>query len=504
MASAQWGNSTQARLSRTVRRLTAFVALTCGIVLVCGLTARADVGVVLNEALDNGVARITASGHSAVYLSRICPASPVKLRLCRAGEQGSILSNYESFDENQVFEWNIVPLSVFVYGVPDAGNRPLFASEKIKNVLENQYQEQVLASYCDGRCVTKKKANWRDMVGASLTRSIYIFVVRTTVQQDLDLIAKFNALPNKGHFNAFSSNCADFTRDVINTYFPHAAHRNFINDFGMTSPKAVARSFTKYALRHPELEFHVMHFGQVPGTLKRSNNCREGTEQLYRSQKLLTPLLFFARPELPVFMATYLALGRFNPEHELEQYPSVQATQISYELRAAQAESDPSRAVDLRASAKQEEERVVGTSDEWNHYREAFEPLLREGIGEEVIPRGESVNRVFKSLDAGTPVADRDGSLWLETLCDDRICKAGLTTGNILAPQSDPQLAYEMLLAHIDGVLKSPPHSRESMLEFKQDWELLEEVRARAIASFAEQGIPLIPSGTARLGAQRR
>jgi hypothetical protein len=54
--------------------------------------AGADAGVVLNESLDTSVARITGSGHSAVYLSRICPdGSPIKMRLCRPGEQGSVL-----------------------------------------------------------------------------------------------------------------------------------------------------------------------------------------------------------------------------------------------------------------------------------------------------------------------------------------------------------------------------------------------------------------------------
>jgi len=33
--------------------------------------------------------------------------------------------------------------------------------------------------------------------GASLSRSMYIFVVRTTVEQDRQLIKEFNALPNR-------------------------------------------------------------------------------------------------------------------------------------------------------------------------------------------------------------------------------------------------------------------------------------------------------------------
>ncbi len=59
------------------RRLAAALfsfALAC--LFACLICSRAygDVGVVLDESLDTSVARITGSGHSAVYLSRICPA----------------------------------------------------------------------------------------------------------------------------------------------------------------------------------------------------------------------------------------------------------------------------------------------------------------------------------------------------------------------------------------------------------------------------------------------
>ncbi len=61
----------------------------------------------------------------------------------------------------------------------------------------------------------------------------------------------------------------------------------------MTSPKAVARTFTHYALRHPELNLRVMHFAQVPGTIKRSSDVRAGTEQLFRSKNSSFPWLSF-------------------------------------------------------------------------------------------------------------------------------------------------------------------------------------------------------------------
>ncbi len=163
--------------------------------------------------------------------------------------------------------------------------------------------------------------NGEQMVGVSLARSIYIFVAETTEQQDRKLIAEFNSLPNVNHFNGVTRNCADFTRHVINTYFPHATSPDYINDFGITSPKAIARSFTHYALRHPETHFRVLHFAQVPGTIKRSSEPRDGTEQLYHSKKLLVPMIIFAEHELPVVAASYLLTGRFNPRARIGRIP---------------------------------------------------------------------------------------------------------------------------------------------------------------------------------------
>ena len=88
--------------------------LVLALLLSASVRTRGDVGLVLNESLDTSIARITGSGHSAVYFSRICPASPIKLRLCRPGEQGSIMSNYTTLAEDQPFEWNIAPLNVYL------------------------------------------------------------------------------------------------------------------------------------------------------------------------------------------------------------------------------------------------------------------------------------------------------------------------------------------------------------------------------------------------------
>src|SRR6202453_4126398 len=170
--------------------------------------ARADAGVVLNESLDTSVARITGSGHSAVYLSRICPdGSPIKMRLCRPGEHGSVLSNYTTRGEESPYEWNIVPLNVYLYGVENPADRPLMSSKEIKATLEERYRQNYLAGICDTKkCLTSNSAEWREMVGATLERSLYMFVVKTTVEQDEALIAEFNSRPNVNHFHGATNN----------------------------------------------------------------------------------------------------------------------------------------------------------------------------------------------------------------------------------------------------------------------------------------------------------
>lgn len=473
----------------TRRAAIARLAIILSLLLVC-LTASpayGDVGVLLNESLDTSFARISGSGHSAIYFSRICADSPVKLRLCRPGEQGSVMSNYTTLGEDQPFEWNVVPLSIYLYGVEDPGNRPLFGSQKIKHVLEERYRANFLSAYCgSAACRTSTKAEWREMVGSTLERSMYAFVVATTVDQDRALIGEFNSLPNVNHFNGVTHNCADFSRRVINTYFPHAAKPDYLNDFGLITPKAIARSFARYAERHPEAHFRVLHFAQLPGTIKRSSECRNGTEQLYHSKKLLVPMLIFADHELPFVAASYLLTGRFNPEHELEKHPTGEASDLEQEIRHAKSAKDVPREEELAAAVNKESAQLVGTAKEWKQYREAFNDFAGDAINREVIPDYDFLGRLFKYLDrAGTPSVDSNGALWLDLSQGGKPARLGMSASNLFAPGTDSQWAYALILARAVHYLKSPKHSREIMPEFKNDWALLQAARINSSISTA-------------------
>jgi hypothetical protein len=462
-------------------------------VLLCLLCPRAhaDVGIVLDEALDASVERITGSGHSAVYLSRVCPESPVKLRLCRPGEQGSVISTYTSLGEDRPYEWNAVPLSIYLYGVEDPSDRPLFGSRKIKRVLEERYRERYLGAYCTTRsCLASNSSEWREMVGANLGRGIYIFVAETTEEQDRKFIEEFNALPNINHFNPVRRNCADFTLHAINVYFPHAASRDYINDFGMTSPKAIARSFTHYALRHPEVRFRILHFPQVPGTIKRSSEVRDGTEQLYHSKKLLIPMALFAEHTLPVMAGFYVLTGRFNPMHEAEEYPTVEITETSHQQRDAEVEGAAERATQLRDLQRERRAEINGTAQEWKSYRHALRAAVDDEVRRGTIPDRAYLKGVFKHLDEGTIVADPSGALWAEVPAEHGPYRLGLSLSNVLAEGSDSRLADELLLARVGHELKGPKHQRENMLEFKDDWALLQMAHGQE-ADSTSSGAPL-------------
>jgi hypothetical protein len=462
---------------------------------VLALRASADAGVVLNESLDTSVARITGSGHSAIYLSRICPDnSPVKMRLCRPGEEGSVLSNYTTLGEDQPYEWNIVPLSIYLYGVEDPRNRPLVSSKAIKAVLEERYRENYLAQICTtDKCLHSNSSEWREMVGATLERSMYMFVVKTTVEQDQALIAEFNSLPNVNHFNGMTNNCADFAKRVLNTYYPHSVKTDYINDFFMTSPKAAARTFTHYGEEHPELDLRVLHFSQVPGTIKRSSECRSGTEQLYHSKKFVVPMGVFAWQGIPIVTASYMITGRFNPEHQFEAHPSVQAKGAdNYSSDAPDADAPGGgytvSVQELVAEQKLADEAIVGGQDEWKDYHDRFSAIVDQAIHDELIPDRGYLKRVFKQLGAaGTLCVDADGVLWLKFNDAQTFGRVGLSASNIFAPDSDPQFAYQIVLARTEVELRSPKHSRETMMEFKQDWAVLADLHAKSVAYLASR-----------------
>lgn len=313
-----------------------------------GARAHADAALLMEEpyGLFGG---INPTGHAAIYLNHVCADTPTHLRPCRAGELGIVISRYHRVAG---YDWLAIPLVPYLYAVDRIEDVPTTADETLVADLRDAYRRKHLARIVPDVTTGEDagqapKGDWVQLIGASYDRKIYGFQIETTREQDERFIAEYNDKRNENHFNLFFRNCADFSRTLLNLYYPHAIHRNYFVDFGITTPKQVAKSLTKYANRHPELKFSSFVVPQVPGSIDRSHHTDGVLEAMLKSKKYVVPLAVL-NPQLTAGMiVAYLANGRFTPPKDAttELVPgkvaSMSAEQDGGEDEAAQNSQPP-------------------------------------------------------------------------------------------------------------------------------------------------------------------
>jgi len=279
------------------------------LLLAVPLFARASVALLMEEPYGEFGA-FNPTGHSAVYLNRICAQSPTELRPCQPGEFGVVISRYHKIDG---YDWIAIPLIPYLYAVDDVRDIPVSVDKVQEAALRDAYRRKYLETLApDNRKGSAPGGEWNQLVGSSYDRTIHGFQIVSTTEQDERFIAIFNDRRNVGHFNLFFHNCADFSRVVLDIYLPHAVHRNFIADVGLTTPKQVARSLVKYGKLHPEVEMSAFIIPQVPGSVPRSHPVDGVAESLVKSKKYLLPLAVLS-PELTGgVVVAYLAEGRLK------------------------------------------------------------------------------------------------------------------------------------------------------------------------------------------------
>jgi hypothetical protein len=250
------------------------------------------------------------TGHAAVYFNHICADSPTLLRPCHDGEYGVVISRYHKIDG---YDWLAIPLIGYLYAVDSLGDLPQTVDKEQVAALRDAYRKEHLLDLApDNRRGRSPKGEWTELVGSSYDRTIHGFQIDSTPAQDQRLIAIFNDRRNVGHFNILFHNCADFSRVVLDIYLPHAIHRNFIADVGLTTPKQVARSLVKYGKKHPELNMSAFVIPQVPGSIPRSHPVDGVAESLVKSKKYLLPLVFLAPEVTGGVVVAYLVEGRLK------------------------------------------------------------------------------------------------------------------------------------------------------------------------------------------------
>jgi len=295
---------------------------------------RADAALLLEEPF-GAFGAVNPTGHSGVYLSRVCAETPTRLRRCTIGEAGVVLSRYHRIAG---YDWIAIPLIPYLYAVDEPNEVPPAVDAHAVALLRDNYRRnhlwQIIPDEAGGQT---PKGEWGQLIGAAYDRKIFGFEIETTEAQDDQLIAALNARTNRSHFNLLFRNCADFARAVMNTYYSGALHRSLIADAGITTPKQTAKSIVNYSEHHPELRFSAFIIPQVQGTIPRSKPVRGVFESLMKSKKYVLPLAAL-NPWLASGMFTaYIVRGRFNPAHQTDGYYDPQ--QLQQNLLATQLDA---------------------------------------------------------------------------------------------------------------------------------------------------------------------
>src|SRR5215472_9913890 len=110
----------------------------CSLILVAALRARADVALLLEEPY-GGFGGLNPTGHAAVYLPRVCAATPVILRKCFPGEDGVVISRYYKIAGH---DWIAIPLTAYLYAVDDPAHIPDVANARLVSELRDDYRRR--------------------------------------------------------------------------------------------------------------------------------------------------------------------------------------------------------------------------------------------------------------------------------------------------------------------------------------------------------------------------
>jgi hypothetical protein len=294
---------------RTARKLLAARVAAAAVCLLSAGRTHASTALLMEEPY-GAFGAVNPTGHAAVYLNHVCADSPTVLRLCHDGEYGVVISRYHKIDH---YDWIAIPLIPYLYAVDSVDEIPTTVDREQVEALRNAYRRAHLLELApDNRKGETPGGEWTELVGASYDRKIHGFEVDSSAEQDQTFIALFNDRRNVGHFNLFFHNCADFSRVVLDTYMPHAIHRNFVADAGLMTPKQVARSLVKYGKKNPDLHMSAFVIPQVPGTMPRSHPVDGVAESLIKSKKYLLPLAVFAPEVTGGVVVAYMMDGRLK------------------------------------------------------------------------------------------------------------------------------------------------------------------------------------------------
>jgi len=415
-----------------------------GLLLAMGAVyARASATLLLEEPYSHD-GTFAGTGHVAVYLDRVCADTPFVLRRCRVGEQGVVLSRYHGIARH---DWYAIPLMPYLYAVELPEQVPLYADPKLVSFLRDQYRRKHFSSFIpDAPNGETPEGPWVQLDGSSYDRTSFAFQIETSPAKDDELIRRFNADPNLGIYKLLSRNCADFVREIVNFYYPRALHRSILRDFGVTTPKQIAKCLARFNKLHPELQSASFVIPQVPGTMKRSKPVRGVVESAFKAKKYMAPLLLWHPAIVAGFAAAYFSGSPgFDPGRHALVF-------------------DPHRDLEPPMTAQQRREYL-------NQVELVERSITESAIQEVKWPRLQA-NAQPELDEAGRPV--------FNVRLGDETVKVGLTSENIVSSTESTEIAQHFLLVRLrEELRRNSPKAAQS--DVHRDLNLLEELqRTRA------------------------
>lgn len=252
---------------------------------------------------------VNPTGHNAIYFENICAETPIHVRRCRPGELGSVIARYDGVNG---YDWIAIPLIPYLYSVETPDEVPSLVNHARVDELRENYRNAHFSTYgIDKAGGSYVRNGWKQLIGVSYERRVYAFRFKTTLEQDEALIARLNDGPNDTHFHLLTRNCADFSREVLNNYFPRTFRRSFFPDVGITTPKQVTYKLVRYARKHPELQLTVFEIPQIPGYRWRSHSNKDIAES-FTTTAYAIPLTLVNPYLAGIIFVDYIFRGRYH------------------------------------------------------------------------------------------------------------------------------------------------------------------------------------------------
>jgi hypothetical protein len=353
-----------------------------------------------------------------------------------------VLSRYHSVAG---YDWVAIPLIPYLYAVDRTESVPLFADPKLVTFMRDQYRRDYLSTLApdlpDG---VTPGGNWYELIGSSYARTIYGFQIETSPAQDALLIKKLNTHPNRERYHFIKRNCADFVKDIINFYYPHALHRSIIGDLGVTTPKQIAKMLANYSKHHPELQSSSFVLPQVPGSVRRSAPVHGVLESVMAAKKYMIPLIALNPYIAGGLVIQYIGHRSFDPgknalildsAHELDQ-PMTRADRLAYQSRMEEMS---------QASPKQQ-----------NNEARTWE-------------------RMQANAGLGLDTARRP---YVQVWVGEDLSQVGVARGNILSGSESSELAAKLLEARIRQELRSAATRKTSRSDVERDLALFQQLNS--------------------------